>query len=76
MFRYMIFSRFSHNDRTLTAFKSNGKPFVIQTPGKQNFMVTSPAHIAELNAAPLNRLSLHAVAKEVRANVIMMEPLN
>lgn len=42
-----------------------GKPFVIQTPGKQHGMVTSQSHIKELNGAPLDALSLHAVAKDV-----------
>jgi cytochrome P450 len=44
--------------------KSNGQPFIIQTPEKANIMVSSQAHIQELDKAPRHLLSLHAVAKE------------
>ncbi|KAF2475217.1 cytochrome P450 [Lindgomyces ingoldianus] len=44
--------------------QSNGQPFVIRTPEKMNIMVTSSAHIQEIDKAPRHQLSLHAVAKE------------
>ncbi|PQE12571.1 cytochrome P450 protein [Rutstroemia sp. NJR-2017a BBW] len=45
--------------------KSSGNPFKILTPGGAITMVTSQCHIRELDRAPRNILSLHAVAKEV-----------
>ncbi|MCJ1406600.1 hypothetical protein MMC19_000666, partial [Ptychographa xylographoides] len=44
--------------------KAQGKAFVIETPGRENLMVTSLKYIKELNNAPLHQLSLHAVAKD------------
>ncbi|KAF2679172.1 cytochrome P450 [Lentithecium fluviatile CBS 122367] len=44
--------------------KANGSPFEIPTPGRRHLMVTSPKHIEEINRAPLDLLSLHAVAKD------------
>ena len=49
----------------ITSKQADGSPFTIQTPGKKHVMVTSSKHIKELSEAPLNRLSLHAVAKDV-----------
>lgn len=42
---------------------------MLQTPGKQIFVVSSRKHIKELNQAPPATLSMHAVAKEVRLPV-------
>ncbi|KAF2178175.1 cytochrome P450 [Zopfia rhizophila CBS 207.26] len=44
--------------------KSNGLPFQVTTPGRRYHMVTSLLHIEEINRAPLDVLSLHAVAKD------------
>ena len=43
-----------------------GRPFVLQTPGKQIFVVSWRKRIRELNQASPATLSMHAVAKEVR----------
>lgn len=50
--------------------QAKGRPFVIQTPGKQRIMVTSQTHIRELNEAPPSQLSLHAIAKDVSGRLI------
>lgn len=44
---------------------AEGKPFRIYTPSNDHLLVTSKEHIAELVNAPLQNLSLHAVAKEI-----------
>ncbi|KAI9707821.1 MAG: hypothetical protein M1820_004426 [Bogoriella megaspora] len=44
--------------------QANGKPFEVQTPGRKHHMVTSSKHLNEINYAPLDVLSLHAVAKD------------
>lgn len=50
--------------------KSQGKPFVLRTPGKQVVVVSSRKHIKELNQASPAALSMHAMAKE------LMQPLH
>ncbi|KAI2469098.1 cytochrome P450 [Annulohypoxylon bovei var. microspora] len=45
--------------------KANGKPFKITTPSNDHLLITSPEMIREVIDAPLERLSLHAVAKEI-----------
>lgn len=44
---------------------AKGQPFIMSTPSRKNIMVSSQQHINELDKAPRNVLSLHAVAKEV-----------
>ncbi|RLM01932.1 hypothetical protein CFD26_108363 [Aspergillus turcosus] len=44
---------------------AKGKPFKISTPSNDHLLVTSNNHITELVNAPLQNLSLHAVAKEI-----------
>ncbi|ERF69700.1 hypothetical protein EPUS_03692 [Endocarpon pusillum Z07020] len=44
--------------------KAEGKPFEILTPGRRHQMVSSPMHLEEINRAPVDVLSLHAVAKD------------
>ncbi|KAM5431530.1 hypothetical protein McanCB21832_005529 [Microsporum canis] len=43
---------------------AKGLPFEVVTPGRIQHMVTSPLHMEEINRAPLDVLSLHAVAKD------------
>ncbi|KAJ8124792.1 hypothetical protein O1611_g8849 [Lasiodiplodia mahajangana] len=45
--------------------QAGGKPFKVTTPSNDHLLITSPELIRELIDAPLNRLSLHAVAKEI-----------
>ncbi|KAI1204773.1 cytochrome P450 [Annulohypoxylon truncatum] len=45
--------------------KANGKPFKITTPSNDHLLIASPEMIREMIAAPLESLSLHAVAKEI-----------
>jgi len=54
--------------------KSQGNPFIIQTPERKTIMVSSKQHIRELDKAPRNKLSLHAVAKEVGLQESMPKP--
>jgi hypothetical protein len=49
----------------LTSDQAKGKPFEVLTPGRRHQMVSSPLHLEEINRAPLDVLSLHAVAKDV-----------
>ncbi|GIJ98280.1 hypothetical protein Aspvir_000396 [Aspergillus viridinutans] len=44
---------------------AEGKPFMISTPSNDHWLVTSNDLITELVNAPLENLSLHAVAKEI-----------
>ncbi|RAK94386.1 cytochrome P450 [Aspergillus costaricaensis CBS 115574] len=44
---------------------AGGMPFKMPTPNNNHLMVTSSYHIKELINAPLQSLSLHAVAKEI-----------
>jgi hypothetical protein len=53
-------------------FKAKGKPFKIRTPGKLCVMITSDQHIHELDSTPRLQLSLHAVAKEVSYNSLLV----
>jgi hypothetical protein len=52
---------------------AEGKPFKISTPSNDHLLVTSNEHIAELVNAPLQNLSLHAVAKEVCPLVLLKQ---
>ncbi|KAI0859746.1 cytochrome P450 [Xylaria cubensis] len=45
--------------------KAQGNAFTITTPSNNHLLITSPELIRELVDAPLDRLSLHAVAKEL-----------
>ncbi|UKZ67614.1 uncharacterized protein TrAtP1_008769 [Trichoderma atroviride] len=45
--------------------KAQGKPFKVSTPANDHLLVTSLDLIMELVEAPRQRLSLHAVAKEI-----------
>ncbi|KAF2796015.1 cytochrome P450 [Melanomma pulvis-pyrius CBS 109.77] len=45
---------------------ASGQPFIIHTPSNDHILVSQPHHISELTSAPLNQLSLHAVAKETQ----------
>lgn len=45
--------------------KSNGRPFVVETPTNNHVLVSSKLHVEELINAPASFLSLHAVAKEM-----------
>ncbi|KAL6820465.1 cytochrome P450 [Trichoderma sp. SZMC 28015] len=45
--------------------KALGKTFVVSTPSNDHLLITSPNLIRELIDAPLQQMSLHAVAKEV-----------
>jgi predicted ThiF/HesA family dinucleotide-utilizing enzyme len=49
----------------LTAPKARGKAFKVATPSNDHLLVTSEDLIRELIDAPIQQLSLHAVAKEV-----------
>ena len=49
----------------LTVFEAQGEWFRLPTPSNSHLMVTSERHIREIADAPLQQLSLHAVAKEV-----------
>ncbi|KKO98194.1 cycloheximide-inducible-1 [Trichoderma harzianum] len=42
-----------------------GKTFVVSTPSNDHLLITSPNLIRELIDAPLQQMSLHAVAKEI-----------
>lgn len=53
----------------LTGIQAKGKPFEILTPGRRHQMVSSPLHLKEINRAPLDVLSLHAVAKDVSCSI-------
>ncbi|KAB8076861.1 cytochrome P450 [Aspergillus leporis] len=44
---------------------AHGKPFRVSTPSNDHILITSNDHIRELIDAPLQSLSLHAVAKEI-----------
>jgi hypothetical protein len=46
-------------------WQAQGKPFKVPTPTNDHLLVTSMDLIMELVEAPRQRLSLHAVAKEV-----------
>lgn len=50
----------------LTLLQAHGHPFVVPTPGNRHVLVSSEKDIKELSEAPVDELSLHAVAKEVR----------
>ncbi|GAT30866.1 quinate pathway repressor protein QutR [Aspergillus luchuensis] len=56
----------SHLNFTKQIYQAGGMPFKVPTPNNNHLMVTSSYHIKELINAPLQSLSLHAVAKEVR----------
>ncbi|KAL7791988.1 cytochrome P450 [Trichoderma ceciliae] len=45
--------------------KAQGKPFKVSTPSNDHLLITSTDLIRELTDAPLQQLSLHAVAKEI-----------
>ncbi|KAL8786220.1 MAG: hypothetical protein Q9213_002909 [Squamulea squamosa] len=45
---------------------AHGEPFVIPTPSNRHILVSSEKDVKELSEAPVDQLSLHAVAKEVR----------
>ncbi|KAL6803841.1 cytochrome P450 [Trichoderma sp. SZMC 28012] len=45
--------------------KALGKTFVVSTPSNDHLLITSPNLIRELIDAPLQQMSLHAVAKEM-----------
>jgi hypothetical protein len=53
----------------LTSNQAKGKPFEILTPGRRHRMVSSPLHLEEIDRAPLDVLSLHAVAKDVSCSI-------
>jgi hypothetical protein len=53
----------------LTSNQAKGKPFDILTPGRRHRMVSSPLHLEEIDRAPLDVLSLHAVAKDVSCSI-------
>jgi len=66
---------FSGSTMIEEAYKeSQGKPFIIQTPERKTIMVSSMQHIRELDKAQRNKLSLHAVAKEVGLQELMPKP--
>lgn len=46
-------------------WQAQGKPFKVSTPANDHLLLTSMHLIMELVEAPRQRLSLHAVAKEV-----------
>lgn len=50
----------------LTLGQAGGNAFVIPTPTNRHILVSSEEDIKELSQAPVDQLSLHAVAKEVR----------
>ncbi|PON28687.1 cytochrome P450 [Trichoderma gamsii] len=58
-----------HQDQVISpkhnTWQAHGKPFKISTPANDHLLVTSLDLIMELVEAPRQRLSLHAVAKEI-----------
>lgn len=49
----------------LTKAQAHGEPFVVPTPTNRHILVSSEQDVKELSEAPVDQLSLHAVAKEV-----------
>ena len=56
----------------LIAFQADGAAFAIATPGNWHVCVSSEQSITELEQAPEDHFSLHAIAKEVGLETLWM----
>lgn len=52
--------------------QAGGLPFQVITPERKHHMVTSAQHLEDINRAPVDVLSLHAVAKDVSVHAHLM----
>ena len=63
---------YKYCQRRLIAWKVANVPFTLPTPENYYVHVSSEKHIKELSEAPEDRLSLHALAKDVSSVSLLL----